>query len=107
MKNTELKHLSRRELLEMLLELNRENEQLRAENGKLRHVLETKQILCDKAGSIAEASLRLNGVFVAAQAAADQYLENIKRLADEAAASAAVQPDEAEASEAEHEADET
>ena len=31
----------------------------------------------EKAGSIAEASLMLNGVFEAAQAAVDQYLENI------------------------------
>jgi hypothetical protein len=31
-------------------------------------------------GSIAEASLKINKVFESAQLAADQYLENIKRL---------------------------
>ena len=34
----------------------------------------------DNAGSIAEASLQLNGIFEAAQAASAQYLENIQHL---------------------------
>ena len=34
-------------------------------------------------GSIAEASLKINKVFESAQLAADQYLENIKRLLKE------------------------
>ena len=34
--------------------------------------------MIEKAGSIAEASVALNGVFAAAQSAAVQYLENIK-----------------------------
>lgn len=36
----------------------------------------------EEAGSIAEAALRLNGVFEAAQKAADQYVYNVKRLQD-------------------------
>lgn len=35
-----------------------------------------------EAGSIAEAALRINKVFEAAQQAADQYLENIRQHAD-------------------------
>lgn len=35
-----------------------------------------------EAGSIAEAALRLNKVFEAAQQAADQYLENIRTQAE-------------------------
>ena len=42
----------------------------------------SRRIELEKAGSIAEASLRLNGVFEAAQKAADQYLENIRQHAD-------------------------
>ena len=34
----------------------------------------------EEAGSIAEAALRINGVFEAAQRAAEQYLMNVKRL---------------------------
>lgn len=43
----------------------------------------SRRIELEKAGSIAEASLRLNGVFEAAQKAADQYLENLRRLSEE------------------------
>ena len=39
-----------------------------------------RKIKLREAGSIAEAALRLNGIFEAAQAAADQYLENIERV---------------------------
>ena len=42
----------------------------------------TRRIELQEAGSIAEASLRLNGIFEVAQKAADQYLENIKMLND-------------------------
>ena len=43
----------------------------------------SRRIELEKAGSIAEASLRLNGVFEAAQKAADQYLENLRQLSEE------------------------
>ena len=43
----------------------------------------SRRIELEKAGSIAEASLRLNGVFEAAQKAADQSLENLRRLSEE------------------------
>ena len=34
----------------------------------------------EEAGSIAEASLRMNGIFEAAQRCAEQYLMNVKRI---------------------------
>lgn len=50
----------------------------------LREVLEAerhkREIELQEAGSIAEAALRLNGVFEAAQKAADQYLESVRAL---------------------------
>lgn len=53
---------------------------------RLRDILEAERhqrhIELREAGSIAEAALRLNGVFAAAQAAADQYVYNIKQLQD-------------------------
>ena len=45
---------------------------------KLQAVRKQREIQLEEAGSIAEASLRLNGVFEAAQKAAEQYLYNIK-----------------------------
>ena len=50
---------------------------LRAERTK-------REIELREAGSIAEAALRLNGVFETAQKAADQYLYNIRLLREEA-----------------------
>jgi hypothetical protein len=40
--------------------------------------LNKREIAIESAGSIAEAALKLNGVFEAAQKAADQYLENVR-----------------------------
>ncbi len=75
-----LRRLSRRELVELLLAQSKEVEQLRAELAQAEQKLKSRQILLREAGSIAEASLRLNEVFESAQKAADQYLLNVKRL---------------------------
>ncbi len=83
MTDKELRRLTRSDLLEILLETEEENESLREENEALRAKLEERKLALGRAGSIAEASLSLNGVFEAAQAAADQYIENIKRLCAE------------------------
>ena len=80
MTQNDLKHLRRTDLLEMLLEQCRENEALRSEIQQLREQQSQQDILLDNAGSIAEASLRLNGVFEAAQRACDQYTANIEKL---------------------------
>ena len=80
MTDKELKKLSRYELLEMLLEQSKEVQRLKEELEKANALLEERQILIHNAGSIAQAALKLNGVFEAAQKAADQYLENIKQI---------------------------
>ncbi len=83
MTDQELRRLSRADLLELLLEERRENERLRARISKLYEIMSDRKIQIEEAGSIAEAALRLNGVFEAAEAAAAQYLENVRRLAEE------------------------
>ncbi len=83
MTNRELKKLTRAELLEMLLVQSREKQHLVEELQEVKQNLEKKEIMIAETGSIAEASLRLNRVFEAAQKAADQYLENVKRMAEE------------------------
>lgn len=78
MTERELQKLRRVELLEMLLELSKENERLTQEIGTLRAAAEDRRIDLEKAGSIAEASLAMSGVFRAAQDAADLYLASIQ-----------------------------
>ena len=79
MTEKELHKLKRGELLEMMLAQSREIEALRARISELENKLADREIRIRESGSIAEAALRLNGVFEAAQAAADQYLENLKK----------------------------
>lgn len=83
MTEKELQKLTRQDLLELLLEAERENDALRREVETLRNEAADKRLLLDKVGSIAEASLLLNGVFSSAQAAADQYVMNVKRVCEE------------------------
>lgn len=78
MTSKELKRLSRSDLLEMLLELSRENDTLRKENADLLKRLKDRTLTIEKSGSLAEAALQLNGVFEAAQAACRQYTENVR-----------------------------
>lgn len=83
MTDRELRKLSRADLLELLLEESRENERLRDQLRQANEELASRRIEINNAGSIAEAALRPNGVFHAAEQAAAQYLENIRRMAEE------------------------
>ena len=83
MTDRELKKLKRNELLEMLIAQIEENERLKHRMEEQKRQLQDRQIAVEQAGSIAEAALKLNGVFEAAQSAAQQYLENVQRLSTE------------------------
>lgn len=83
MTDKELRRLSRAELLEMLLAQAEENRELRRRLEDAERALEDRRLEVARAGSLAEASLRLNKVFSAADEAARQYLENVQRLARE------------------------
>lgn len=84
MTEQELKRLRRADLLEMMLDLSKENEILRDQLEKARRQLANRAIDIEQSGSLAEAALRLNGVFEAAQAACDQYTQNLRlRMADQ------------------------
>jgi hypothetical protein len=80
MTDKEMKKLKRTELLEMLLEQTRRVEALEAELAQKNAELESKRIIIQNAGSIAEAALSLNGVFESAQKAVDQYIYNIEKM---------------------------
>lgn len=80
MTDKELQRLNRSELLELLIKQTEENEKLKIRLEQAEAQLRDRKIEIDKAGSIAEAALALNGIFEAAQNTAQQYLENIQLL---------------------------
>ena len=82
MTDQELHKLSRKELLELLLDQSRQLDSLREQLQQAQAQLANRQLLLNEAGSIAEASLQLNRVFEAAQSAAEQYLENVQTLSE-------------------------
>lgn len=77
-RQTNLSKLDRAELLELLLAVTEQNEFLRHRLMELEEELDDRTIIMKEAGSIADASLQLNGVFYAAEAAAAQYLDSIR-----------------------------
>ena len=77
MTDKELQHLRRSELLEILLAQQKQIDSLKKELAEANEQLAERKIIMAKSGSIAEAALKLNGIFEAAQQAADQYLYSI------------------------------
>ena len=96
MTDKELRRLSRSELLEMLIAQTEENDRLKIRLEQAEAQLRDRRIAIDKAGSLAEAALSLNGVFQAAEAAAQQYLENIQRISAQQDALCRAMKEEAE-----------
>ncbi len=80
MTERELKRLSRANLLDMLIDQSMELQKAKKQLRAVREELGKREIALKNSGSIAEASLKLNGVFEAAQASCEQYLENIRSL---------------------------
>ena len=82
MTERELRRLSRADLLELLLAQRRENEQLRCILDQAQSQLADRTIKIDKAGSLAEASLQLSGIFTAAEDSCRYYMDNIRLLSE-------------------------
>lgn len=80
MTGKELRKLGRSQLLELLVAQAKEMEGLKERLAEAEAQLAKRQIAIDEAGSIAEASLALSGIFEAAEEAAAQYVENIREL---------------------------
>jgi len=78
MDNKEFRKISKRELLEVLLDQAKRIEKLEQELKQTKSKLESKKILIEDSGSLAEAALKLNGIFEAAQQSIDQYTLNVK-----------------------------
>lgn len=78
MTEKELRKLNRKQLLELLLKQTKRADDLEQQLEEYKEKLNDKQLTISECGSLAEACLKLNGVFEAAQNAVDQYMENIK-----------------------------
>lgn len=83
LKAKDLKSLSRGDLLELLLAQTERAEELEKTIAELSERVESKDILIEQSGTLAEASLAVNQVFQAADHAAAQYLGNVMRIYDE------------------------
>lgn len=107
MKEKDLRRLGRKQLLELLLAQTERADALEAELEKAKEALAERKLIEMESGTVADASMKLNGVFEAAQAAADQYIENIRikceRADEEARAKAEAIIKEAEEKAAERE----
>ena len=81
LKETEEKYQELQDNYERLRgRLDKKDAQIHNLRATLQTEREKREMDMENVGSIAEAALRLNGVFEAAQAAAQQYLENIRRM---------------------------
>lgn len=80
MQNNELHKLGKTKLLTIIYEQEKQIEELKQEIKDLNNQLEDRTIKIKEAGSIADASMKLNKIFEVAQQAADEYLRSIKEV---------------------------
>lgn len=83
MTEKDLRKLNRYQLLELLIAQTERGDKLQARLEEAEQLLRDQDINISSLGSIAEASLQLGGVFQAAQAAADLYIDAAKKHAEE------------------------
>lgn len=82
MTEKELKKLSRREILELLMIQTQRAEELEKMTADLKKQLSENRVFSKSPGNIAQTALQLNGVFESAQAAADLYINNIESCSE-------------------------
>ena len=80
----ELRKLNRRELIEIIYQMKKNEQQMQEQIDALQAELDEKRLRLSEAGSIAEAALSVTNVFSAAQAAADLYLHEISCMRENA-----------------------
>ena len=73
----ELKKLTRRELVDIIYQMKKNEQNMQEEISSLQAALEDRRLRLSQAGSIAEAAAVMTDVFSAAQKTADLYLQEI------------------------------
>ena len=84
MTDKEFKRLSRAQLIEVIYQFQLQVDELTEKKQKLEQELTDKRLRLHDAGNIAEAALKINDCFRSAQNAAEQYLNEIKLIREEA-----------------------
>jgi len=92
----ELKRLSRRELVDIIYQLKKKEEEMQEEIESLKTELQDKRIRISTAGSIADAAMSVTNVFSAAQMTADLYLREISCMREDTEKECAKKVEEAE-----------
>lgn len=83
MRSRDCRHYSRRELIEIIYELERREEKLERRLEKTRARLKDRTMRKDQAGSLAEVAAVIAGLFEAADETASLYLSSVKAQAEE------------------------
>ena len=73
----ELKRLSRRELVDIIYQMKKNEQELQDEIASLKEQLQEKHMRIAEAGSIAQASVAVTNLMAVAQETADLYLREI------------------------------
>lgn len=92
----ELKRLSRRELVDIIYQLKKNEQEMQEEIELLKNELQDKRIRISTAGSIADAAMSVTNVFSAAQMTADLYLREISYMKEDTEKECAKKIEEAE-----------
>ena len=79
----ELKKLNRRELVDVIYQLKKNEEQMQEKIASLEAELQDRRIHLSVAGSIAEAATDITGIFSVAQSTADLYLNEITSMKED------------------------
>ena len=92
----ELKRLSRRELVDIIYQLKKNEQEMQEEIEFIKNELQDKRIRISTAGSIADAAMSVTNVFSAAQMTADLYLREISCMREDTEKECAKKVEEAE-----------
>lgn len=83
MVSRELKKMSRRELMDIIYQMKKDEQQMHDEIASLQAALQDKRIRLSIAGSVADAAVSITNVFSVAQMTADLYLQEISCMKEE------------------------
>lgn len=83
MNGKELKRLSRRELVEIIYQLKKNEQEMQEKLDAMQQEIEDKRIKISNAGSIADAATSITELFNISQTTADIYLQEIVAMKEE------------------------
>ena len=88
MTEKELRKLRRDDLLQILINQQKQIDALNEQLQQSKEALANRDIAIQEAGTLAEAALKMNGVFESAQKAAEEYVQQMHKRADAVVAEA-------------------